>query len=236
MTLLTLLLGGCAGRDPLAALMEAIRTDDVAGVGASLVKKPNLEPVCAGDEVCKPLAYAAALGDLAIIKLLIEAGADPNGRNGGGDTAFMAAENAFSLAGKSRPEVRAVQEYLLRNGTDPNQANSPGNTAFMCMAAAGDKALMKMALDYGADVNHQNESGWTPLMAAAQFGQNGAALWLLQHGADSALKDRLGKTAHDYAVWFSHDDTAQLLQDYAARAPGAPGPARDKRKGRSTVR
>jgi uncharacterized protein len=214
-----MLIAGCARHDALPALLGAIRKDDLSGVKASLEKTPDLEPVCAENDVCKPLAYAAEFGDLEIIKALIHAGADPNGKNGGGDTAFMAVENAFSLAGKSRPEVRAVQEYLLRSGTDPNQANSLGNTAFMCMAAAGDTEMMKIALDYGADVNHQNAEGWTPLMAAIQFGQNRSALWLLQHGADKALKDRLGKTAHDYAVWFNHDDTAKLLQNYSAWPP-----------------
>jgi ankyrin repeat protein len=208
-----MLIIGCQRHDALPALMEAIRKDDLAGVRASLGEKPDLEPVCAENEVCKPLAYAAELGDLEIIKLLLDSGADPNGKNGADDTAFMAADDAFSLAGKSRPEIRAVQEYLLLNGTDPNQANSLGNTAFMCIAAAGDTEMMKTALDHGADVNHQNADGWTPLMAAAQFGQNRTALWLLHQGADKALKDRLGKTAHDYAIWFNHEDTAKLLQN-----------------------
>jgi ankyrin repeat protein len=208
-----ILIAGCPKHGALPALMEAIRKDDLPGVKASLGENPDLEPVCAENEVCKPLAYAAEHGDLEIIKLLLGAGADPNGKNGTGDTAFMAAEDAFSLAGKSRAEVRAVQEYLLRGGTDPNQANSLGNTAFMCMAAAGDTGMMKIALDYGANVNNRNVDGWTPLMAAAQFGQNRTALWLLQHGADKEVKDKLGKTAHDYAVWFNHDATAKLLQN-----------------------
>ena len=208
-----MLLTGCSRDDSLSALMDAIKKDDLAGVRASLANKPDLEPVCAGNEICKPLAYAAEFGDLEIIKLLMEAGADPNGKNGTDDIAFMAADDAFSFAGKSRAEIRAVQEYLLRGGTDPNQANSLGNTAFMCIAAAGDIEMMKIALGYGADVNHQNADGWTPLMAAAQFGQDRAALWLLKHGADKALKDKLGKTAHDYAVWFNHADTAKILKN-----------------------
>jgi uncharacterized protein len=227
--LVIMLMAGCFKYDALPGLMEAIRNDDLAGVRASLEKQPNLEPVCVEDDVCKPLAYAAEFGDLDIIKSLLKAGADPNGRNAAGDTAFMAAENAFAIAGKSRGAVRAVQEYLLRSGTDPNQANSLGNTAFMCMAGAGDAKMMEIALDYGAEVNHQNADGWTPLMAAAQFGQNGTALWLLQHKADKTLKDKRGKTAYDYAIWFNHGETAKLLQDYAARAPR---PVRGLRTGR----
>jgi ankyrin repeat protein len=90
--------------------MDAIKKNDLAGVRASLANKPDLEPACAGNEICKPLAYAAEFGDLEVIKLLMDAGADPDGKSGAGDTAFMAAEDAFSFAGKSRPEIRAVQE------------------------------------------------------------------------------------------------------------------------------
>lgn len=105
-----MLLTGCPRDDSLPALMDAIKKNDLAGVRASLANKPDLEPACAGNEICKPLAYAAEFGDLEVIKLLMDAGADPDGKSGAGDTAFMAAEDAFSFAGKSRPEIRAVQE------------------------------------------------------------------------------------------------------------------------------
>jgi len=66
-----------------------------------------------------PLHFALARAQPRVAVALIEAGADPNGRDDGGDTALMVA------ADKNWPEVVRA---LLARGADPNAAGRDGAT------------------------------------------------------------------------------------------------------------
>ena len=66
-----------------------------------------------------PLHFALARAQPRVALALIEAGADPNGRDDGGDTALMVA------ADKNWPEVVRA---LLARGADPNAAGRDGAT------------------------------------------------------------------------------------------------------------
>ena len=66
-----------------------------------------------------PLHFALARAQPRVAVALIEAGADPNGRDDGGDTALMVA------ADKNWPEVVRA---LLAKGADPNAAGRDGAT------------------------------------------------------------------------------------------------------------
>ncbi len=61
------------------ALRDAIRYGNVGLLKQELSGKPELEPRCPPNYNCKLFGYAAGFGNIEIIKLLIEAGADPDG-------------------------------------------------------------------------------------------------------------------------------------------------------------
>lgn len=204
---------GSGAADSGAALIAAIDRGDGIALKKALEEKPDLNPPCDAYAICKPLALAASHGDLAMVKMLLDAGADPNGRNAYGDTAFMVVGDWLSANGKPLTNLGDIRAYLLRNGTDPNQANDDGATAFMGSAGADDVDALQLCLRYGGKINHQTEKiGYTPLMAAAQFGSLNSVRWLLAHGADPSLKDSTGRSALQIARDGNHGAVAAVLE------------------------
>jgi ankyrin repeat protein len=205
---------GCAA-SPDKALIASIEAGDRAGVEAALLRKPNLEPRCEPNAVCKPLARAASMGRLDLVQLLIAAGADPNGLNAYGDTAFVVADNA-STKGASDARIREIRMYLLAHGVDPNLPNQFNATPTAGAAAAGDLEMLAECVARGGRINPPSGPIYPPLMAAAQFGQLPALEWLLDHDADPRLTFE-GKTARDMAVKGGHAAIAARLDRAAAR-------------------
>lgn len=225
---LAVLLLGCDGRsaprpsgdDPL---VRAIQPSNADAVRALLAQDPELEPECGPYEICKPLAIAAGQGNLEIVKLLMESGADPNGRDAYGDTAFIIADHATTLANKSERDVRTIRRYLIENGTDMNQPNAFGITPFMGLCASGDIELATLALENGAKVNavfsrtvqQDAPDRNSALMWAASDGREEMVAFLLANGADAAYENTGGETAADWASKQGHEEIAELLKDCA---------------------
>lgn len=202
---------GCA---PSAeeATKAAILARDVAALREALAAKPDLEPPCGPYDICKPLALAASHADLEMVRMLIEAGADPNGLNAYGDTAFMVVGDIHSIKGGPAADPATIRAYLLAHGTDPNYFNQSAASAFMGSAALGDIAALELCLKHGGKIDLQApDGGFTPLMGAAQFGQAQSVRWLLAHGADPSLKDDDGRTARKVAQDAGHHAVAALL-------------------------
>lgn len=202
--------------DPLRVLYAAIDANDAAMVQQALKAKPNLEPRCKSYEICKPLARAAGKGNLAMVKALVAAGADVDGQNAYGDTAFIIAGNFLKATSGAEDQktVRDIRRFLLESGMDSNQSNQFGVTAFAGLADQGDIELMELALRRGAKVNHRSkETGYTALMLAAASGRLEAMRWLLAHGADPDLKSKKGQTALDAATLSKKPEAARLLRE-----------------------
>lgn len=209
----------------LKRLVDAIDADDVDAVRKALKVKPELEPQCGPYEICKPLALAAGRGNLEIVKLLIDAGADPNGKNAYDDTAFINAENAMALTGKTNEDVRTIRKYLIEHGTDVNQPNAFAMTPFMGLCASNDLELAKLALKHGADVNaafnptvKPNQPGPEPggdtaLIWAASEGNEKIVVWLLANGANVHHLNNKKESALDVATKKGHTKIVKILSE-----------------------
>lgn len=86
-----LLLTLCSCQSNSDKLLDAIRQKDVEAVRQIVATGVDLNPKSGPYEVNKPLAYAAAYGDLEIVQLLVKAGADLNGQVAYGDVAPLGA-------------------------------------------------------------------------------------------------------------------------------------------------
>ena len=146
-----------------------------------------------------PLHYAAFYtDDPAIIRVLLDAGADVNPQGNDGTPLHAAVAYNTNLA-----IVPAITRVLLDAGADVNAQDLLGFTPLhlATFRTRPDPAVIEALLDAGADVNAQEDRySWTPLHYAARFSRNPAVIEaLLEAGADASARDSEGKTPWDYA-------------------------------------
>jgi len=121
-----------------------------------------------------PLYRAVRAVDLAAVRLLVDAGADPSQALEDGSTPLMAA------AGLGAP--RGGDEEV----TEAGDRNDPIE-------------VMKILIRKGADVNVANDAGMTPLHYAAQRGSDQIVEFLAGQGARLDVKNKQGRTPSDLA-------------------------------------
>ncbi|KAF3701043.1 Ankyrin repeat domain-containing protein 34B [Channa argus] len=115
---------------------------------------------------CSPLITAAASGKLRLVRLLVEGGAQVNGRNPRGETALVAACKALRGEPDGSDTVKLLT-YLLQNKADPNAQDRAGRTALMyaCMERAGAQ-VASILLSAGANPSMEDYSGASSLVYA----------------------------------------------------------------------
>lgn len=116
-----------------------------------------------------PLFFGAIMGNLKMVTLLLDKGADVNGLNSDGKTPLHG---------------NVMQKYRREEGQVPL---APGTD------------VLELLIKKGAKVNVADNNGMTPLHLLAQRGGDDHTKLLLDSGADFTLKDKFGHTALFYA-------------------------------------
>ena len=132
------------------------------------------------------LAEAAARGDLAQVRRLVEAGAAIEQRDARGRTPVLAA-----TAGNHLEVVR----YLVQRGADVNAQDGQRDSAFLLAGAEGFTEIVRIALAAGADLKSTNRYGGTALIPAAHHGHVETVRLLLTTAIDVDHVNKLGWTA-----------------------------------------
>jgi ankyrin repeat protein len=182
-----------------------IRNNDLGAV-RQLISNPGVK--VRDGRGNSPLMYAAAVGSLESMRLLLDAGADPNDANDFGATPLMwcagniakvrlllskgANADSRSKLGRSPLLIAATSDgavevvrLLIAKGADVNARDKGGDTPLIQAAGANDIETARLLIAKGADVNNVDEGGYTALHAAAGNGDHSAAMvkLLLEHGA-----------------------------------------------------
>jgi ankyrin repeat protein len=165
------LVSGPSPDPPTMRLVEALRNGDRPTVRRIVAGQPQLANL-KGPGGTTPLMYAAFYGDRTAVRLLLDAGADPDGRNDAGATALMW---AVSDAETTR--------LLLDYGADANARSELGQTALSIAAGRfGSASVIKLLLEYGADPSASQPGA--ALQGAASAGDSEVFQLLAEHGAD----------------------------------------------------
>ncbi len=123
-----------------------------------------------------PVADAAMSGDVGLVKVLLQRGADVSAAQGDGMTALHWA---------ARGGNDELVQVLIYAGANLAATTRLGGYTPLHMAAGGGRAdVIELLLDAGADPHAATTSGAaTPLHLAAGSGSAAAAGALLEHGA-----------------------------------------------------
>lgn len=152
-----------------------------------------------GDVVgATPFIIASNAADVEIMKILLEAGADPKLVTKSNSNALLAATALHRGVGESAVDEKqalAAVTVLLDLGVDPTVVTTFKEHALFGPAYRGWNSLLELLIEKGADVNVVSRAGVTPWLAASGFGdrlggvlfnKEGAAI-LEKHGADPKL-------------------------------------------------
>jgi ankyrin repeat protein len=126
---------------------------------------------------CMSLALAARNGHAAVVKLLLEHGADPTTSPGG---CIPLLEAAGGCGGGHTGVIKALLE---QPGIDVNYRGGRSMTTVLQVACNGQYEALSVLLESGSEVNAQNEYGVTALSFATSCGYTDVVKLLMRYGA-----------------------------------------------------
>ena len=114
-----------------------------------------------------PFVTAALAGDLAVMKLLLQHGADPNLPTFDGTTALMAAAGVNWVVDQTydegQPTLLEAVKLCVELGLDISAVNSMGLTALHGAANRGSDDIIRYLVTQGARIDVKDAEGRTPL-------------------------------------------------------------------------
>jgi uncharacterized protein len=188
------------GANPNARLEKALPL-----LSRYILQAAGLDPSAIG---ATPFWMAADFGDVRMMHLLVEGGANPLLATNDGTTPLMAAAGIDFIEGQDRYGRRWFQDstmplqlaaleavkYCLELGGDINAVNANGQTAMHGAAYVGSTLLIQFLFDHGAKMDVMNKLGQTPYFitqgiyqAGSFFVRKDAGDLLRKLGADSVL-------------------------------------------------
>ena len=161
----------------------------------------GLDPEYQADKLGTGLMVAAWNGNIEMMALFVERGANPRRSNRNGEQPLQLA----AWGGHSD----AVQ-WLLERGAVLNRGDLNWGALHYAVFNGHDK-LSQQLIDRGAEVNARSPNGSTPLMLAAREGREDLAKALLESGADPRVKNDWGDTALTLAMRYDHYRVGKMI-------------------------
>lgn len=193
-----------AGRDKSGLLMSAITSDEVSVVkrlieSGSIAPNQRVkeaiflhDPLQPAEPYTTPLHIAASCKRVDIARLLLDAKAEPNGKDSLGRTPLHSAATSDDLS---------LVKLLLKSGADPNIVDSHGDTALS--VAIGDEVA-----DLLRKVGAKKGDGLPPVLKAYNVAV--AETWRASDHAESALLSKIAAFDVDVNDWSGVRDLQRL--------------------------
>ena len=149
------------------------------------------------------LQEAAAIGNVNLVRALIEGGTDVDSLD---DSYLKTALHRAAISGH-----KDVLELLLTEGAETSAIDTFSATPLYYAAENGHKEMIELLIALGSDVNDKGRDGKVPLHCAAEKGHKEIVELLIAHGADVSAKDMQGRTPIDLAMQRGHQEIVKLL-------------------------
>ncbi len=187
------------------ALLNAIVDGQVRRVAILLDQGVSPEAATRGGESegKTALMWAAETGQVSVIRLLLQYGAQVDRSNPKGGTALM-----YAAVGGHVDAIRT----LVEAGADPDHRVRHGWSPLLLATAKGHVDSVRALVELGADPKRRDVYGWTLLMHAADRGDRAMAEALLELGLDPQATDAAGVTATVLARRGHHAELVRLLE------------------------
>jgi ankyrin repeat protein len=213
-------------------LDAAFRSGDMGALRAELGSLDGFPNVVADLAMGSCLTYAIYHAPLALVRELLQAGADPNFDAGDGFPPLIAAVTTAAAAPGATERRDAVElvRLLLAHGARVDQRGINDYTPLHQAASQGDLRLVDVLLAHGADANDVTriDDVETPLEVAARAGHGAVADRLRpltvrpqwDHAAragDVATLSRMVRAGHDINALDGHGQTALMRAAHAGR-------------------
>lgn len=151
-----------------------------------------------------PSVFAASLGQIPILDLLLGYGVDVSLPTPHGITPLMGASKALQLD---------TMQFLLDKGADVTAIDNRGRSVLFYAAEKGGSDAIALLLSTGANISAADDDRWTALHYAASRGHADIVRILLEEGSDRHAITSRGCTALFYAVERGHIETLHVLLD-----------------------
>jgi ankyrin repeat protein len=157
----------------------------------------------AGFESGSVLHSASYQGHEAIVRFLLQSGADVNDEGG---------RFGYALQAASDGGHEAIVKLLLQSGADVNAQGGECGHALEAAASEGHQSVVKLLLQSGAEIADSQDGFRNALLHASDGGHEAVVKLLLQSGADvNARGDRHYVSALQAAAEGGHQSVVRLL-------------------------
>ena len=165
-------------------IFDAIGAGDLGRIRHLIEENPK---IVNQDYGATPLLSAANHGNVAVVKLLLDSGANINKQSG--------TEKINPLYGAVDSGHFAIVTLLIGAGANINQQNRLGETPLYCAAEKNYTEIALILIKAGANANlTENGYGMSPLHKAAVFGNVAIINALVAAGANLDRQTRSGAT------------------------------------------
>jgi ankyrin repeat protein len=204
----------CAALPALAGdIHRAVEAGDLALVKQILKRDPGALTSRDNNRFREmPIHFAAASGNVDMMRLILDAGADIDAGDSDNSTALGIA------AMRKHPEMVT---FLIEHGADVNHRDRKADCPLSFAVYGKDETIIKQLVVAGADLWFRNPNGETLMHIAGMRGLIEFVTYLVDHGSDMEAKSSNGGTPLGFAAMGGQTEVVQLLLDRGAN----PNPA-----------
>ncbi|CAF1083618.1 unnamed protein product [Rotaria sp. Silwood1] len=199
----------------MTSFREAILNGNIPRIRQLADERPRLIQQAIDADGNTALGLAIELGEVDVVKTLLELGSDPNIANAfdGNHPLVILAK----LRSEENSKMPILTDLLLSAGSDPlyevryqadtisridvTQTPSFHETPLLCSIRFQNEVLLRKLIERGVDINAPNpETGISPLMLAAELGYINMCNILIDAGANINACDHANNTALHLAI------------------------------------